>query len=53
MKAIIDEKITTRTSPIDNKGDDLDFEFNAAAKGKLPPRREEPTCLLDMTIFFL
>lgn len=39
------------TSPTDNKGDDLDFELKAPEKGKVPVRRVEPTCLLDILYF--
>lgn len=40
---------TTRTT--DTKGEDLDFEFMTPTNGRLPPRRVEPTCLLDIATF--
>lgn len=42
---------TTTMRPIDNNGEDFDFECKDPAKGKLPlstNRRVEPTGLLDM-----
>lgn len=36
---------------MDSKGDDFDFELKAPANGKLPLRRVDPTCLLDMAGF--
>lgn len=44
----VEMKVTTRTSPIDKRGDDFGFECNPTIE-KIPLRLVEPTGLLIIT----